>query len=998
MTPRFVPTSCSKSSSWRRRCSFPGNCGPAPGCWHGYADGAGGLTFGVIRLAWCLLMVFVPALALGATFPMAVRWFASRRATPARSSGALYALNTTGAALGAVLAGFVLVPAIGISGSTAVAMAGSLAAAGAAWAAGRRSPVPDVAPSVRGADVAQPRGRRPVREASPDGHPWLAAGVLGLSGFAALVHEIAWTRILALVLGPTTYAFAAVLAAVVTGVALGSAAGAALLNRVRRPAAWLAGALALAAVSTACTYLLAGDRIPSLVAREMATAADPMASLLRQGAWLTAALVVPTAACLGAAFPLALALAGDAAARLEARFGAIYAVNTVGSVAGSLAAGFVLIPALGLRATLQVACACLVMSAVVVAVRGAMGTIARAASAVAAVAAALAIAIGPSWDRELLASGPYMYAPFVPADLDLDTMLRAGSLLYYREGAAATVSVKRLTGTTTLAVDGKVDASNRGDMLTQKLVAHLPLLLHPDPQRVAVIGLGSGVTAGAVLAHPVAHADVIEISPEVIEASRFFARENHEALADPRVRLIVGDGRSHLLLSRTQYDVIVSEPSNPWIAGVAALFTREYFETARARLAPGGVFCQWANAYNISDEDLRSIAATFLAAFPHGTLWLVGGDDVLMVASDGPLDTRLAELAGHMQRPGVAADLADVAVHDAFSLLSLYVAGPAGIARYAAEAPLLTDDTMRLEFSAPRELHHERAGGNVSALTAVADTDEAPLAVREATARAGAAGWRNRGLMMAASDVHARAYEDFVRALSMDVTDAAALEAFVRTATLTSRAPEALVALQDRAGASGESGAGGTAAPMSDPHVLVAISTLQAAAGLTEDAVDTARRASRVGPPGDTRGLEQVASLLAESGNTVRLDETVAELTTRAPDRAPTLYYAAVAQFLHGNPERAFALAGRAIDADATFAPTYDLAGAAALKLDRPDEARKAFQTSLTFDAHDSAAYTNLGLLELAAGNRAAARGYFAEALWLVPQSRVAREGLARSR
>src|SRR6187200_1258945 len=276
------------------------------------------------------------------------------------------------------------------------------------------------------------------------------------------------------------------------------------------------------------------------------------------------------------------------------------------------------------------------------------------------------VAKSPPWDRELLASGVYLYAPYVPKDLDLKTQLKAGTLLYYQEGASATVSVKRLTGTTTLAVDGKTDASNRGDMLTQKLIAHLPLLLHRNPKDVFIIGLGSGMTAGAALTHPITRADVIEISPEVVKASEFFKTENRNALADPRTNLIVGDGRSHLALSQRQYDVIVSEPSNPWIAGVSSLFTREFFASARTRLAPGGIICQWANAYNISESDLKSIVATFTSVFPNGTVWLVGGDDVLMLASLEPIDGSLARLAANMKQPDVAADLASVGIVDPF--------------------------------------------------------------------------------------------------------------------------------------------------------------------------------------------------------------------------------------------------------------------------------------------------------------------------------------------
>lgn len=996
-----------------------------------YGDGDASLPFLVVRVGLSLLLMFVPAAALGATFPMAIRWFAGADRQAARASSLLYAVNTAGAAGGALLAGFVLIPSIGLSGATWVGIGASLAAAAAVglvlWQAGEdveadsapeeavtptgdpshtaaRKPSPDRQPHVAAPPAVDAAGHamsdvprrgtrrgRAVQLTPADPPPavdyrWLAALVLGLSGFASLMHEIAWTRVLALVLGPTTYAFAATLAAVITGVALGSAGGVWLTGRVRQPAAWLTSMLALGAASIGISYALAGRWFPSLVAQLMATADDPFAQLLRQGLLLTAALIIPTAACLGAAFPLALALTGADGVQAPRRFGVIYAINTVGAVSGSLAAGFVFIPLFGLEVTLQAAAACLVAAALLVAWRGPRQLVTRALASGGAVAVAIVGVASPPWDRALLASGPYMYAPFVPEDLDLETMLKAGTLLYYREGASATVTVKQLTGTTTMAVDGKVDASNRGDMLTQKVIAHLPLLLHDRPEQVVVIGLGSGVTAGAALTHPVSQVDVIEIAPEVVEASRFFEQENRHALADPRTRLIVGDGRSHLLLTSKPYDVIISEPSNPWIAGVAALFTREFFEGAKSRLAPGGIFCQWANAYNIGEADLRSIVATFLSAFPHGTVWLVGADDVLMLASDEPVDDRLARMAANWTRPGVADDLARVSVFDPFSLLSLYVGGPTELTPYAAGMPLFVDDTMRLEFSAPRELHSGAAGINVTRLSALASDDTAPPAVRDARARAGVTEWRNRGLMMARSDVHGRAYDDFKRALEADVTDMAALDGFVRAALLTGQSPFAVEALENL-----------SAGRPAHPNVLVALSKARAAAGLTDEALATATEASRIDPAG-AAGLEQLATLLADRGDTVRLDNVVEQMKLRAPDAAATHYFAAVAAFLHGDAEAAARSAEAAIAADASYAPVYDLVGAAYTRLGRVDEARAAFERSLTFDAHDSTAYTNLGLLALEEGRMDAARGYFAEALWLAPESATAREGLARSR
>jgi spermidine synthase len=943
-----------------------------------YGDGEPGLLFPVIRIVACLVMVFIPALALGATFPLAIRWFANGSGQPARQGSTLYFLNTVGAAAGALLAGFVLIPRLGITWTTYVGMTASLVAAGCVWLVLRAA---DDAAVRRGESLDSPSAS-PNEHDDADDRAWLPAVVLGLSGFASLLHEIAWTRILSLVLGPTTYAFAAALAAVIAGVAIGSGVGAWIVSRTGRPAAWLASTLSLAALITSWTYSLAGNQIPMIVARQVAGSSSVFDQLLAQGALLTAGLVVPTAACLGAAFPLALSLASDPARAAASRFSMVYAINTIGAVSGSLAAGFWFIPRFGLQPTLWTASGCLVLAALLVVARAEKSWPLRLAGGAMAVVTTMLIAASPAWDRELLASGVYMYAPYVPPDLDLETQLKAGTLLYYREGASATVSVKKLTGTTTLAVDGKTDASNRGDMLTQKLVAHLPLLLHDNPREVGIIGLGSGVTLGAALSHPITRADVLEISPEVVAASDYFKAENKNALADPRTHLIVGDGRSHVLLGQRKYDVIISEPSNPWIAGVAALFTREFFAASRDRLAPGGIICQWANAYNISDADLRSILATFRSVFPNGTAWLVGGDDVLMVGSLDPLDGRLANLAQHMQRPGVSADLATVAVTDPFAITSLFVAGPAELTEYTRGATVFTDDASRLEFSAPRELHNQNAGENAAALARLIGPDGGPAAIRDARRSAGAHAWRVRGDMMARADVYQKAYDDYARALALDPNDRAALSGFVSIAVLTKRGTDAMNVIKGFS---------------HDPEVLVARSKLSASTGAAAEAVAIIREATSQTPV-PVIALEQLASLQADAGDISDLDATAATLRQLAPKAPAGYYYAGAAAFMRGDAEAAVRFCEQAIALDANYAPIYDLLGAAHTKLQHPDEARAAFKKSLAFDAHDSTAYTNLGVLELGLGNKAEAARHFAEALWLTPDSPVARQGLAQSK
>ena len=972
-----------------------------------YQDGAPGALFPLIRLIACLALMFIPAAALGATFPLAVRWFAGSVASDdaaasgaGRLGGTLYALNTAGAAVGALAAGFVLIPAVGVWGTTFVGVgAGVLAVAAVALLL--RTDAGVVGPSFSsGADrggESKPRKQRArdtraraqasdqSRADEPNGL-WLAATVLGLSGCASLMFEIAWARVLALTLGPTTYAFATTVAALIAGLACGSGAGAWAAGRTRRPALWLSLALTGAAVAASIACGLAGGEVPRRVAEQVASAPESFDRMLARAAVLAAILVFPTAVGLGAAFPLALALVGQASSSIASRVGVVYAVNTVAAVGGSLAAGFLTIPLVGLQQTLRLVTALLILSGFAAAFWGRLSTAARTVSLVASAAAALIFAISPPWDHELLASGVYKYSAYVAKGLDLEAALKAGTLLYYREGAASTVTVKRLTGTVTLAIDGKVDASNQSDMLTQKLIAHLPLLLHENPREVCIIGVGSGVTLAAALTHPVARVDVVEISPEVVEAARFFADENRGALMDPRTRLIVGDGRSHLALSKRIYDAIISEPSNPWIAGVAALFTREFFLAARDRLAPGGIISQWAHTYNISAGDLRSIVATFTSVFPNGTIWMVGQDDVLLVATNDPLDARIATIDRAWQRPGVANDLRGVSAVEPFAIWSLFAGGPQELREYSAGAALQTDDRMGLEFSGPRAMDNRGASENAASLRGLLPPRGGPPVVREALAAATPAQWRARAAMMLRADVPSIAHDDYLRALAIDPTDAAALDGFSRTAVLTGRVAEALDQVKAWA-----------ATHPQVPSIWVAKSKLLAASGAVGDALEAAKQASEIKPV-QVVALEQIASLFGSMGDAGQLDVIVQKLQQMAPDHAATSYHAAVSKFLHGEFAEVVQLGQRTVAADPQYAAIYDVIGAAHLKLGQPGPARDAFHTSLRFNPHDSTAYTNLGILELAAGNRADAARHFAEALWLDPESTTARDGLTQAR
>jgi spermidine synthase len=949
-----------------------------------YADGAGGTTFGVLRFATSLLLLSIPAAAMGATFPIASRWFVQDANAAARDAGALYAANTIGAALGALIAGFVLLPFMGLYGATAIAVALNVVAAAGAFALSRRGMPSSTAPATMTPAATSAKRRKappttlPTRTAAD---PLVAALALGVSGFASLVLQVVWTRLLALILGPTTYAFSIIVSVFISGLAIGAAISSRIAANTRQPLIGLSLCLTLSVGLAAASASLVDQgllAIADIVAQPNVTFRDV---LVRQ-ALLSLALLAPMTVAFGAAFPFAVAAATRTDDTVAADLGLIYAVNTGGAIAGALLAGFVFIPATGLHGTLRI-----------VTVVGALGALAllfvgRTTGRERLVAGGLAVAVLalglmlPQWDRLLLSSGAYKYAAQLQGP-DVRTALTAGELLYYREGASATVAVRKVAGTTSLAIDGKVDASNAGDMLTQRLLAHVPLLLHEQPRKVAILGLGSGVTLGSALTHPIERADVLEISREVVEASRFFDTENHRAVDDPRTRLIVGDGRTHLLLTREQYDVIVSEPSNPWMAGIASLFTREFFQAAKARLAPGGVLCQWAHTYDISTRDLQSIVATFVSVFPDGTLWLVGDGDVLLIGSNGAMTPKLQGVATAFERPRVRDDLASVGVRSPSQILSLFIADGERLAAWSEGAPIQLDTRAALEFSGPQSIFGPSEADNANLLRTLAATAPPPKLIADLSRTATADTYRDRGWMLLSADAFRPAYDDFVRAVEMNPTDERALEGLLRASAPLRRGADTRALLSRLA---------------ADPTRIatkLALSRLLASQGAYDEAV-AIPFAIVQSDPNNAKALEQLASILSDLGDVERMRPVVARLRAVAPYSEAAHYYSAALLFMEQRVDLALTESRRVVAMNPTHARAQNLMGAALASLGQRDEARKAFQASLAADARDPATYTNLATLEVQAGNPQLAQRYFAEALTLDPGNGTAREGLQK--
>ncbi len=683
-----------------------------------YRDGHASFTsFVAVRFAFSVLLLVVPTTCMGATLPILCRHFLRDSERIGRGVGLLYALNALGAVLGAAGSGFFLLPTFGQNRATWIA-AGVNAAIGLGailLARGTRvEAMPAAPPDPRPAGAL----RRPLI-------------LVFASGVAAMAYQVAWTRSFSLSIGSSTYAFCLIVTAFIAGISLGSAVVSRFADHARDLTRILAILQLLVAVAALAVVHVHGN-LPLTLAPVFLDPASTFEKLHAiQFGVLFAVMVAPTF-LMGATFPLAVRLyAGGSAARGPHAAGVVYAWNTVGCIVGSLAGGFLALPYLGLERTIAAASA--VNAAGALAIGWSQSIVRRLAVATAAVVVGGLGWMLPRWDPALLESGVYMLGVVKQAKLtpketgDLGDLIKApGRVLYYREGVSATVSVREVArGELVLRINGKNDASTTGDMPNQVLLGHLPMLLakadHPD---VLHIGLGGGVSLGAITRHPVSRVECVEIAPEVWEAAEFFAPFTHSALQDPRVVPVTADGRNHLALTTRTYDAIVSQPSNPWISGIGSLFTREFFELARARLKPHGIAVVWLQSYSLAADDFRRVLATFSAVFPECALWEAKpGADYLLVGTLDPFEVDTARAESRMAGRPVRADLERIRLRTIDDLAACYVMGPAEVAAWGRGAGENTDDNAALEWSAPRSLCEPTRGWQVTEVNARRSAD-----------------------------------------------------------------------------------------------------------------------------------------------------------------------------------------------------------------------------------------------------------------------------------
>ncbi len=690
------------------------------------ALGGPGPLFHAIRFLLLFSALLLPTIAMGATLPLVVEHAVRRRPRDASASVAgLYAINTGGAVAGTLAAGFALIPSLGLArtavaaGAVDLGIAGLLLLSGFASPARREEPAaPEAAGPAAAADAEPPRERAGGPRA-PAFARWLLPA-FALSGATAILYQIAWTRLLTVPFGGITYAFSAILAIYLLGLALGAAGAQRTLRRTRSPVL-LFGLLQAALAAAVAGGLHGLERLPHWQTAAIAASGGSVPRLLLGEAGITALLLLPPTLLLGALFPTAVAVAaaGRSAAAAARSTGSVYAANTAGSIAGSLLTAYWLVPAFGAPAAILGGAAANAGLGAAALWSGEGGARARRLAAVGAVAATALFALFamPRWSPDRMTMGlirllrSYWFGGERLTHQAIDAAGERkdlGRLLFYREGPVASVAVIETQGQRTLLINGKADATtgSGSDMRTQVMVGHLPLLAVPAARDVFVIGYGSGVTTAATLDHPVRRVRTVELEPAVVEAAPQFRASAGDPLGDPRHEMMVEDASLVLRSEKRSYDVIVSEPSNFWIAGMGDLFSDDFYRIARTRLRPGGILCQWVQCYQISPDAIRSVIRTLSRTFPHGQVFYIdsAADLVLLASADGevPLDAGAWEAA--FRSPEIASDLARVGVERPEDLLRYYRGRLERIASSVGAGPVNTDDNGWLEHRAPFDL------------------------------------------------------------------------------------------------------------------------------------------------------------------------------------------------------------------------------------------------------------------------------------------------------
>ncbi len=643
----------------------------------------------LLRAAMAVICLLPATILMGASLPAIVRWV-ERTPKGVKWWGLLYGGNTVGAVIGCLLAGFYLLRLYDVAIATFAAVAINFVVAAISFALSSRVPVD--------AEVADVTTEAPAVADESSQAQWPVYLTIALSGMCALGAEVVWTRLMGMMLGATVYVFSIILAVFLIGLALGSAGGSWLLRWVnpRLALGWCQIFLTLGIAWTA--YAVTGS-LPYWPA------------LLDTGPWRTLTLdlarclyaILPPAILWGASFPFAFAAAAPSGKESGRVVGGIYAANTLGAIVGALLVSLALIPWIGTQQTQRILVLLSWLSAAAVLAPYAWRK--RDQMLAVGLGASLGFAGLLAWQVHKIPGELIAYGRRVA------TAMGNSNILYTAEGRNSSVAISiGQDGSLEVDVNGHVEATTEPfDMKLQRMVGHLPALLHPDPKSVLGIGFGAGVSAGTFTRYPgIQKITVCEIEPAIPPTTtKYFGKENYRVMLNPRTRIVYDDARHFMRTTREKFDIIASDPLDVFVKGTAGLYSKEYFESVKQHLNPGGMFTLYVPLYETDLATIKSEVATFLEVFPYGTIWantrLGEGYDMVFMGQAEPLRINLDELQRRFARPDyapVAESLRDIGVNSPTELLATYAGQRSDLSPWYQGAQLNRDKDLRLQYLA----------------------------------------------------------------------------------------------------------------------------------------------------------------------------------------------------------------------------------------------------------------------------------------------------------
>ncbi len=667
--------------------------------------------FNFFAFLFSFLFLVIPSIFIGGAFPVVSKMFIREEVTFGRKISKLYFVEIIGSALGAAMAGFVFLSALGNNATTILASALNI------FLAIYLFKYCELQKESLGGSVANTSA-----SSAPTTTNKIFIPVLFVTGFLALALEVVYTKTLILFVGSSTYAFSLILVIFLLGLALGSLAASFFIDRIKQANAYLGIFFGLLGFWLFLTIYFF-QWLPFLFLQILSLFETVNFSVTFFGNLVLIFLVIfPATFLMGIIFPFCLKLYNPSLNKFGQGIGVLYSINTFGGVLGSLVAGFVLLPYAGFQKTLLIILTTYCLLGVVFILQEKKIDLLIKGLLVVFLGVWVVLAFfRPIWSKKIMSSGVFIYAKqyLLFGIKGTKNGLASDEVLFYKEGLSQVVVIKR-GETTLLRVNGKTDASNgKEDLETEILLGALPMILHPNPKDVLVVGLGAGITLGTVTQFAEAKSiEVAEIDPAVVQATAYFKNDNHDVLNNSRVKVIAADGRNHLSLNDKKYDVISSEPSNLWVSGNQYLFTKEFYELAKSRLKDDGVILHWIHTYNLKAEDLQVVIKTFQEVFPQTYLFGALNDaDLFLVGSpnkDFALDYNLVKK--YFLNSNVKDELARVSIYNQDELLAYLIAGPKLLREFTERSSIQTDNRMFLEYSSSRTLFEDTVSHSVSNL------------------------------------------------------------------------------------------------------------------------------------------------------------------------------------------------------------------------------------------------------------------------------------------